>query len=498
MKRIICLALCLMLVLAGFAACSEKAPETETPAGTPSGTGEPADAEAAGEETEDPMKDSLPAADYEGYSFRIGAANENNADYLHYLYVEEMNGETVNDAVFNANTYVRDRFNVDLTWAEVNDSHFNMYQHVVRAVRAGDDVYDAAILHDHASVTAMLEGVLLNLYELPNVDTSKPWWPEFTVKALTVNGKLYFDCSSLKYDALASTRAVFINREMAEDLSIELPYDMVRAGTWTMDVMKEMSSKAYVDVNGDGKHDAGDRYGWAITGHTYDYMEGFGTDIYRHTDDGTALELDFFNDFNVKIVTQSCEWFFGGGGDVYFDGSGSNKENAGALKMFANGQSLFSYNSIIRHVRSCADADMTYAIVPQPKLDDSQQLYYGGTNDHPVVVPVTNTAYERTGCILEAMAIAGKNLIEPAYIEIAMKSRYSSDPDSAEMLGMIFNNRLVSAGYFYSNLDKISMAHDVFWMKKGAQPEIASWYETEKNAEQARLDDINAFFAKED
>ncbi|MBR4204988.1 MAG: hypothetical protein IKQ92_05875 [Clostridia bacterium] len=77
-----------------------------------------------------------------------------------------------------------------------------------------------------------------------------------------------------------------------------------------------------------------------------------------------------------------------------------------------------------------------------------------------------------------------------------MKSRYSSDPDSSEMLGMIFNNRLVSAGYFYSNLDKISMAHDVFWMKKGSQPEIASWYEAEKNAEQARLDSINDFFAK--
>ena len=38
-----------------------------------------------------------------------------------------------------------------------------------------------------------------------------------------------------------------------------------------------------------------------------------------------------------------------------------------------------------------------------------------------------------------------------------MKTRYSSDPDSAEMLGMIFRNRLVSAGYYYSNPDTISM-----------------------------------------
>ena len=492
MKRNVSILLLLVLLLTLAASCGKG--EDSVPAGPPSAEdagGAPVDAE-----TEDPMKDDLPDADYEGYAFRIGAADENNADYLHYLYVEEMTGETVNDAVFEANNYVRDRFNVDLVWAEVSDTHFNMYRHVVTAVQAGDDVYDCAILHDHASVTAMLEGALLNLYDLPAVDTSKPWWPAFTVKALTVNGKLYFDCSSLKYDALASTRAVFMNRELAEELQIGLPYNMVRAGTWTMDVMREMSSKAYLDVNGNGAADAGDRFGWAITGHTYDYMEGFGTDIYTHTDDGTSLTLDFLNDHNVKIVAQSCEWFFGGSNDVWFDGSGSNKENQGALKMFANNQSLFSYNSIIRHVRSCADADMTYAILPQPKLDESQSVYYGGTNDHPVVVPVTNTAFDRTGCVLEAMGKAGKTLIEPAYIEISMKSRYSSDPDSSEMLGMIFNNRLVSVGYFYSNLDKISMAHDVFWMKKGSQPEIASWYEAEKNAEQARLDSINDFFAR--
>lgn len=104
----------------------------------------------------------------------------------------------------------------------MGDSHYNMSQHVINSVHAGDDAYDCA----------MLEGVLLNLYELPAVDTSKPWWPAFTVDALTVNGKLYFDCSYMKYDALASTRAVFMNQGIAEELNLTIPYDMVREGTW--------------------------------------------------------------------------------------------------------------------------------------------------------------------------------------------------------------------------------------------------------------------------
>ena len=492
MKRTAAWLLTLALVLPLLSACSDGGGEAEDLPDSPVPLAQPAEDAA---ETEPAIADDVPAADFEGYAFRIGASAENNADYLHYTYTEEMNGEGVNDAVFNANTYVRDKYNIDIVWSDTGDSHFNAYQHVINSVHAGDDAYDCAILHDHASVTAMLEGVLLNLNELPAVDTSKPWWPAFTVNALTVNGKLYFNCSSLKYDALASTRAVFMNQDIAAELNLAIPYDMVREGTWTMDVMREMSEKAYIDVNGDGTKDAGDRYGWAISGHTYDYMEGFGTDIYKHADDGKSLYLDFYNDHNLKIITQSCSWFFGGGNDVWFDGSGSNKENVGALKMFAEGQSLFSYNSVIRHVRSCADADMTYSILPQPKLDETQTVYYGGTNDHPLVVPVTCSDHDRTGLILESMAYAGKTNVEPAYIEVAMKTRYAADPDTAEMLEMIFNNRLVSAGYFYSNLDTLSMAHDVFWMKGGAEPEIASWYKSQEKMENKRVEKINKFFA---
>ena len=492
MKRISCIMLVLLLVVPALAACSGG---DKTPAATTAG-GETAATTPAPETTADPMADDLPDKDYNGYKFRIAASNANDGEYIHYIYTEDMNGEAVNDAVYTANSNVRERFNIDMVWVEIQDSHTNSRQHLENAVTAGDDWCDIAYLHDTQSVIGMLNGILLNLHELPNVDTTKPWWPEFTVNALTVNGKLYQNCSSIKYDAFAQTRAVFMNREMAADLKIDIPYDMVRKGTWTMDVMKEMSQKAYVDVNGDGKKDAGDKFGWAISGHTYDYMEGFGTDVYKHSDDGKTLLLDFFNDFNVKIITQSCEWLFGGGNDVWFDGSGSNKENAGALKMFAEGHSLFSYNSVIRHVRTCADADMTYGILPQPKLDESQLVYYGGTNDHPVVVPVTDKEHERTGCIIEAMAKEAKLHVEPAYIEISMKSRYSSDPDSAEMLEMIFNNRLVSAGYFYSTLNTISLAPDVFWMKGDATPDIASWYESNKGPEQARLDTLNEFFAK--
>ena len=495
MKRLLALLLAILTVAVLAASCSSGGGETANTTAANAGT-ESVTAEA---ETEDPFKDDLPDSDFNGWKFRIGAANENNAYQLHFFYTEDMNGETVNDAVYTANSNVKERFNIDMTWVEIADTNYNAYKHVTTAVQAGDDIYDIVTLHDRMAVTAMLSDILYDLNKLPYIDYTKPWWPDFTVQSLTVNNKLYFACNSISYYGLASSRAVFMNREMAADLKIDIPYDMVREGTWTLDVMKSMSEKAYVDVNGDGKKDAGDRYGWAISGHTYDFFDGFGIDVLKHVNNGTALEIDFYKDFNIKVIEKTCQWFFGGGNDVFFNGSGSNAANKDALLMFANNQSLFSYNNIIRHVETCTDADMTYGILPQPKFDDSQKIYYGGANDNPICVPNTNTAYERTAIIMEAMAKEGKKIIEPAYIEIAMKSRYASDPDSAEMLEMIFNNRLLSAGYLYSvSTTAYAMAYDVFWLQGNATPDIASWTETQKPAEQKRVDEINAFFAKKD
>ena len=56
-------------------------------------------------ETADPLDDGLPDADYNGYKFRILAA-DNDVDMI---YSDELDGSLMNDAVFNANLNVEQR-----------------------------------------------------------------------------------------------------------------------------------------------------------------------------------------------------------------------------------------------------------------------------------------------------------------------------------------------------------------------------------------------------
>ena len=99
-KRVFCLLLS-MLLLTG---CGGGNAETETTAETA------AVREQQTEETETEISDDLPEADYDGYAYRILCDNE----YIRFIHVTESTGEAINDAVFDANANVMERFNVKL------------------------------------------------------------------------------------------------------------------------------------------------------------------------------------------------------------------------------------------------------------------------------------------------------------------------------------------------------------------------------------------------
>lgn len=91
---------------------------------------------ADNEETDAPLDDGLPEADYGGYKFRILAA-DNDVDMI---YSDELDGSLVNDAVFNANKSVETRFNIELVHVPLsswNDSNF-----ISSSIMSGSDDFD--------------------------------------------------------------------------------------------------------------------------------------------------------------------------------------------------------------------------------------------------------------------------------------------------------------------------------------------------------------------
>jgi len=87
--------------------------------------------------------------------------------------------------------------------------------------------------------------------------------------------------------------------------------------------------------------------------------------------------------------------------------------------------------------------------LPIPKYTEDQDSYHCVVSVHTcslMGVPVVTSNPERTGILLEALAAESKYTLMYAYYDVALKSKYSRDDESSEMLDIIFANRVFDLG----------------------------------------------------
>lgn len=436
------------------------------------------------EETE--AKPDLPEKDYEGYVYRILTPES----VLKYIHSTESTGEVINDAVYDANSQVADQFNITYEHIDI-DSGMNSTA-VGAYIMAGDDAYDVAQLHDCTTGSMALNGWFHNIYDLPYVDTSAEWWPQFTVDSLTLNNKMYYISNYTTYRGLHETRVTFFNKDIVTDMDLENPYDMVKEGTWTIDNMAAISNTVYVDVNGDGKQDTGDIMGFVFTNSPYCWLESFGIEAYKKEGKNSAnLTLDLNKEVTYTLIDKLYNWMgVTGNNSVYVDFGGDRNL---AMEMFANGSALFTFKCIGDQIPYLTDSEMDYGIVPFPKVDENQTNYVSACTDQLLSIPITASDLERTGIITEAMSYAGYKNILPAYCEKALKGRYSTDEESAEMLDMIFQNRIISFSYLFVNMVPGGMQYMLI-ANTVKNNNVASYYQSNESKEEAVMAKITEFY----
>ena len=149
------------------------------------------------------------------------------------------------------------------------------------------------------------------------------------------------------------------------------------------------------------------------------------------------------------LIEKLHEWFYSGHSGVNVELSGGGEPS---VSMFAAGQVAFTFSlSLDGVVKPALQNNIPYGIVPFPKIDVNQENYYGACTDFLFSVPVTVRDTEKVGMVLESMAYNGYKYIRAAYCEETLQSRYATDPDCAEMLDLILNNRVISFAYLFSD-----------------------------------------------
>ena len=436
MKKVILFLLTAALLLA--ASCGEASVDGKTT--TPDSSGDDIkESDSAATETE--LSDDLGKYDFGGRSFSI--YTRTTPLFYPYLDRQEATGDTIDDAVYNRNRKLEERFNFSF------DEHY--YDYTVegndaprKLLLAGDDTYQLYVGRCVHMFNYASEGYFYKIDDLTAINTEKPYWNSQLYDNLSIGNAHYFAVGDFNISAFDFTHVLLFNKKMIDDLNLGDIYSTVLDGKWTFDRFGEMSRAAVSDVNGDSVMNENDQYGYTSLGKQV--LPGFwiaGGALSMKKDDGqlvyTAPTDQKFIDVCQKVF--EITW-----NDNIWHRVPITVDREEEMQMFCDGKALFTDSSCFQ-ISLTRDAATDFGIIPYPKYDETQDKYYSRIEGCELFgVPLTNTDPEMTSVILEAMACESRKIVIPAYYEVALKVKFTRDEESSKMLDIAFENRVFDYG----------------------------------------------------
>ena len=488
MKRLISLMLALVLICASFAACAKPADE-ETPAG---GNGGPspssAETEAAAEETEDPrltVSDDLPDEKFDGRTFCI--ATEERARFEPV--VEDLTGDSTNDALYNRNLTVSERFGVKLETLTVADGPNT----AIKAASSGTHDYDIISLINYLSGSAIVKQVFHNWYEVPHVDLTKPWWSNLIVENSTINGKVYTVTGDLAVTALTYTISMFFNQKVCTDWGYapDTLYGMVYEDRWTADRFISVVDSIYTDNNGNGKKDVNDTFGLGTNGiDAVDvWISAFDQPVTGRDEEG-FMTITLVDDKMVSILEKLIALINQSPGS--FAAYPALWMERDYLKSDLAAFSPLPFSECFSGLR---DMENPYGILPMPKFDENQERYLTTLVDEfsmfGAMKTVQSDDLDYVGIIFTALSAESYRSVYPAYYDVALKNKYSEDPDTARMIDLIMEGRTFDLAFTFGVSYLNRFPYCIRDLVQAGSTDIASRYAAAEKAVQVGIGKIN-------
>jgi len=376
--------------------------------------------------------DELSALGLDGYEFTIYMRQEgydwSNPD----IHTEEANGEVFNDAIYSRNLKLEEKYGFTI---KPHYSPNTSGQDVSTFILAGDDYIDLAFPGSQAAASLAQTGCFMDISMLDYVDLGADCWNKTFNDELNIGGRQFYVTGDISVNAFMATRAMMFNKTLLEKYRLESPYELVRAGKWTLDKLAEMAALASADINGDSLMDTKDQWGMVMQSANAGMPMFYGAGLQAvEIVDGLpeiALTSSYASDVFDKIVATLART------DVFYKGADDDVNN-----MFSVGRALF-HAETIRIVQVLRTSDVEFGVLPAPKFDEEQDFYRAYADSwciSPACVPVTASDTERSGFVLQALSEYSSTTTRPAYYDIVLTGKSLRDDESAEMLDIIFDS----------------------------------------------------------
>ncbi len=376
------------------------------------------------------------------------------------FYSEGITTNIVETAVFKRNEAVKARLGVDLNVILESDTGASAINNKLGvAVQAGDTSYDIVVAPTYIAAKFPIQGQYRNLKNCEYIDLDKLYWSQGFNEAFSFGAdKQYLATGEAVISIYRFLYCTIYNKQMFADNHQDDLYETVRDGKWTLEYQTQLSRKFHQDT------------GYAATS-IYGVAAGdqISVDPYWVSLQCPVVTKDVNNEFELTItnstalgkISDSVELILALYNDAScyvhpFEEDGFTSNNGSrTIQTFYEERAAMATTviySMERHMEFLADK--SYGIVPMPKFDEDQAGYYSNLQDQVSAMGISMTVsadrLQMVGAIMELLASEAKSTVVEAYYEKALNYRYLQDPESQEMLKMIYEGSNMTIASVYT------------------------------------------------
>lgn len=381
------------------------------------------------------IDDELPATDFKGQIFRACIPTDKEYE----IYTEKLDGDVCNDVVYNRNIQIETRFNCKIETIPLTDSG-TVISALAKSVNSGSCDFELAGYNNYESYRPINAKNLMNWLDVPYFNSDKPWHNALANNNATIKGKLFSACSDLSITSMTYTFAIFFNTRLAENygMTTDSLYGEVFDGTWTIDRFITLTKDIYEDVNGDGKPDANDMYGFGyeMTNPADVWLTAFDQPLTSVNENG-EIEITFMTDKTVAALAKIVDFQYSSAGCFKYTTQYDEE------KYFKNGTVVFTPLRFYMAYSTLRAMEDVYSVLPYPKWDEKQEAYYTNADDKFTAygVPLTVTDTNFIGVVYEALCAQSYKDVYPVYYDVALKGKYTSDSTMAAIIDLIMSGK---------------------------------------------------------
>lgn len=369
-------------------------------------------------------------------SFQHLAVNE--------VLAEELNGDKLNDAVFKRNATLQEKYNCEIREERIK----NPVTAVKDQLLAGEYVYDYIYCPTTSLRLLSASNLLVDFNNLDEVDLSKAWWDHNAVEGLSIGGKVFYVTGSAGTLDERASWIMYFNKDVFIKSHIDMPYDLVKEGKWTIEKMYEIMLATHEDLDGNGIMEIGkDRFGYiGQPENNWFHVAACNVKLSGMTSTGDidippTVNDDVLNAWAALKPLLTSEYR-----DVSDSG---NRFRAGLGTFYA-----CLSGAILNMNKNDA---FNFGVLPMPKMNEQQEDYWtsvDGVWTYSYAIPVTTdnapdaadngffSGREQAGYFLEAFSYYSIDTLSVAFNEQILKYQAVKDAESVEMIEIALKNKI--------------------------------------------------------